>query len=137
MGVRRGPQSFFFLPNREAVANLSSLSRRATQLGVVAVPREREGTGWEAKFHILTDPAEGDRFTIEVVSASGRPRFTGEGTVSEGAVEFDVSSVDRRGGTAVHVRGRYDGRDVTIHDADVELRARTSAPSPRRLSGSA
>jgi hypothetical protein len=132
IAVRRGTRTFLFFPNREVVADLSSLARGAAQLGVVAVPREREGAGWEAKFHILTEPAGDDLLTITVLSAGGRSLLEGSGRVKGEEIEFDVRSVDRPGGALVHVRGAYDGRAVRIDDSDVELRARVSAPSPEQ-----
>jgi len=131
IAVRRGQRTFIFLPNREVVADVSALARSPMQLGVVAVPREREGSGWEAKHHILTEPAGEGRLTIAVLTSGGRMLLTGSGLVTGREVEFDVASVDRPGGTGVRVRGAYDGRSLRIDDADVELRARTSAPSPK------
>jgi hypothetical protein len=113
------------------VADVTSLARGPMQLGVVAVAR-REGSGWEPKHHILTEPAGEGRVTIAVLNTGGRPLLAGSGRLIGREVEFEVVSVERQGGTRVRVRGSYDGHSVRIEDADVELRARTSAPSPAR-----
>jgi hypothetical protein len=131
IAVRRDDKTFTFLPNREVVADVTSLARGPMQLGLVAVAR-REGSGWEPKHHILTEPAGEGRVTITVLTSGGRPLLAGSGRVIGREIEFEVASVERQGGTRVRVRGSYDGRSVRIEDADVELRAMTSAPSPAR-----
>lgn len=113
---------FVFLFDEDSLEGGLDMFKRRGEVGVVAEPRQVEGTGWEQRYRVAVEPEAQGRFRVMVTTADGRPVFAGTGTRTAADASFQVGAVDRPGALPVEVRGRFDGRRLSFEEARSAVR---------------
>lgn len=111
---------------------LSRFHTRKTLAGVVAERKELEGTGWEAKYHLLTEPQKDGSVRLLVATARGVPVCTGTARIKGEKATFALRSVDRPGAVALDLQGTFEDGRVAFTQARSDQRRRPS-PQPAPL----
>ncbi len=101
------------------------------EIGVVAERRKVEGTGWEQRYRVIVEPRPNRVFSVVVTTHDARPILRGEGQIRGQEAHFQVGAIDTPGALPVEVRGRFDGRRLTIEEArSSQHRRPAKTPSP-------
>jgi hypothetical protein len=117
-------RSFVLVLDEDAAVAGLDLFKRGGELGIVAEPRQVEGTGWEHRYTVSVEPAAAGRFTALVTTHDGRLVYAGEGAVAGEEAGFQLEAVDRPGALPVDIRGRFDGRRLVFDQAFSATRRR-------------
>ena len=94
------------------------------EIGVVAERRKVEGTGWEERYRAVVEPRPNRVFSVVVTTHDARPILRGDGQISGQEAQFQLGSIDAPGAIPVEIRGRFDGRRITIDEARSSQRRR-------------
>lgn len=124
----------FLFTEEVATGDVTRLTTAKAQAGVVALRRVVEGSGWEVKHHVLTEPKRDGTVGITVTSARGRPLYAGTATVDNDRAAFVLRALDTHGVAAIDVRGTFERGRLTLTEArsDQRIRRRAAAPAPLR-----
>ena len=125
-------RSLLLLLSEAVTDGIGSLTTAKAQVGVVAARKEREGAGWNLKYHVLTEPRDDGRIAILVTTGKGRLVLAGTARAKAERVDFDLRAVSRPGALPVELRGKYDGDRLTFEYARSDHRRRAS-PAPGQL----
>ena len=101
---------------------------RKAVAGVVAEHEELEGTGWEVKYRLLTEPQKDGSVRLLVATARGVPVCTGVARIKGEKATFVLRTVDRPGAVALDIQGTFEDGRVAFTQARSDQRRR---PSPR------
>ncbi len=128
-------RDLLFVFSDEAVTGgVARLASANAQAGVVALRRVLEGSGWEVKHHVLTEPMKDGTIGITVTSVRGRALYAGTAAVHGEQASFVLRALDTRGVAAVDVRGTFARGRLSITQArtDVRVRRPKATPAPLR-----
>lgn len=118
-----------------------SLDRLATRRALAAVVAEREeleGDHWAVRYQLLTEPLSTGAIRLRLVTGRGTPVFTGIAKLKGERATFTLRALDRAGGVAIDIRGRYEAGRLGIDHARSDtkrqraLKPRTLEATPRR-----
>lgn len=117
---------------------MSRLRARKALVGVVAEHEELEGTGWEVKYRLLTEPQKDGSIRLLVATARGVPVCAGVARIKGEKATFSLRTVDRPGAIALDIQGTFEDGRVAFTQARSDQRRRPSPrPTPLKASGPA
>jgi hypothetical protein len=126
-------RELMFLFDEESLERGVGLVARQGEVGVVAERRQLEAVGWEERYRVLVEPGTRGAFELVVATHDGRSVLRGRGEVRGNEAVYELDATDEPGALPIHVRGRFDGRRVTVEEGVSALRRRPSpAPMPLR-----
>jgi hypothetical protein len=123
----------FVFTDDVAKGGVARIAATKAEAGVVVLRRVLEGSGWEVKHHVLTEPKEDGSIGITVTSARGRPLYAGAAVIDGEQATFVLRALDTRGVAAIDIRGRYAQGRLRISEARTDLRVRRKAATPAPL----
>jgi hypothetical protein len=110
-------RDFIFMFAEDAVQRGIDLFVNQGEVGVVAERRKVEGTGWEERYRVVVEPRPNRVFNVVVTTHDARPILRGDGQIRGREAQFQLGSIDAPGAIPVEIRGRFDGRRMTIEEA--------------------
>jgi hypothetical protein len=124
----------FIFDEEVAALGIARLTYAKAEAGVVVTRKVREGSGWEVKHHVLTEPRKDGTVAITVTSARGRPLYAGKATIRGERAEFTLRTADTRGVAAIDVKGTFENGRLTFDEArsDPTIRRKPAVPRPLR-----
>src|SRR5689334_5726685 len=128
--LRCDGRSFLLLLTDTVADGVGHLTEAKTQVGVVATSKQREGTGWNLKYHVLTEPRGNDQIDVLVTTEKGRLVLAGTARVTDDRALFSVRAVSRAGALPVELKGTYEAGQLSFDYARSDRRRRVS-PAPR------
>ena len=130
LSLRCQGRDLVFLFADEAVRRGVDLFVNQAEVGVVAERRKVEGTGWEERYRVVVEPRPNRVFNVVVTTHDARPVLRGDGQIRGQEAQFQLGSIDAPGALPIEMRGRFDGRRLTIEEARSSQRRRpTKTPS--------
>jgi hypothetical protein len=125
----------FVFTDDVAKGGVARIAEAKAEAGVVALRRVVEGSGWEVKHHVLTEPKKDGSIGITVTSARGRPLYAGTAAIDGEQATFVLRALDTRGVAAIDVRGTFARGRLSISEARSDQRVRRKAATPAPLRG--
>jgi hypothetical protein len=132
LSLRCQGRDLIFLFAEDSVQRGVDLFVHQGEIGVVAERRKVEGTGWEQRYRVVVEPRPNRVFSVVVTTHDARPILRGEGQIRGQEAQFQLGSIDAPGALPVEIRGRFDGRRLTIEEARSSQRRRP-AKTPSSL----
>jgi hypothetical protein len=130
LSLRCQGRDLVFLFADDAVRRGVDLFVNQAEVGVVAERRKVEGTGWEERYRVVVEPRPNRVFNVVVTTHDARPFLRGDGQIRGQEAQFQLGSIDAPGALPIEMRGRFDGRRLTIEEARSSQRRRpTKTPS--------
>jgi hypothetical protein len=102
------------------------------EVGVVVEQRKVEGRGWEERYRVVVEPRPNRLFSVVVTTHDARPILRGDGQIRDQEAQFQLGSIDVPGALPIEIRGRFDGRRLSIEEAR-SSRRRRPAKTPSAL----
>jgi hypothetical protein len=102
------------------------------EVGVVVEERKVEGMGWEERYRVVVEPRPNHVFSVVVTTHDARPILRGDGQIRGQEAHFQLGSIDAPGALPIEIRGRFDGRGLSIEEAR-SSRRRRPAKTPSSL----
>jgi hypothetical protein len=134
LSLRCQGRDFIFLFAEDAVQRGVELFVNQAEVGVVAERRKVEGMGWEERYRVVVEPRPNRIFSVVVTTHDARLILHGDGQIRGQEAQFQLGSIDAPGALPVEIRGRFDGRQLTIEEARSSQRRRP-AKTPSLLPG--
>ena len=110
-------RQLIFVFDEEALERGIGLLKNRQEVGLVAEPRQVEGTGWEPRYPASIEPTAQDAFRVLVTTCNGRLVLAGAGQVGGQEAIFHLTAADMPGALPVDIRGRFDGQRLTFERA--------------------
>jgi len=132
LSLRCQGRDLIFLFAEDAVQRGVDLFVTQGEVGVVVERREVEGTGWEERYRVVVEPRPNRVFSVVVTTHDARLFLRGDGQIRGQEAQFQLASIDAPGALPIEIRGRFDGRRLSIEEAR-SSRRRRPAKTPSAL----
>lgn len=94
------------------------------EVGIVMERGRVETTSWEQRYRVVVEPRADREFDVVVTTHDARVVLRGRGQVRGNEARYEMGAIDAPGALPVEIRGRFDGRRLTMEEARSGVRRR-------------